>query len=65
MPGWNKCPGCGITISGSDYCPNCGEPWTIRCPNCGLTQRFWKLDKFCPSCGVRIEWRGVARGRPK
>jgi len=27
MTEWNKCPGCGITISGvADYCPNCGAP---------------------------------------
>lgn len=25
MTEWNKCPGCGVTISGiPDYCPNCG-----------------------------------------
>jgi len=27
MTEWNKCPGCGITISRiPDYCPNCGVP---------------------------------------
>ncbi|MBI4267252.1 MAG: zinc ribbon domain-containing protein [Chloroflexi bacterium] len=58
MPGWNKCPGCGTTISSaSNHCPDCGEPWTIRCPNCGITGRFWKFGKFCPSCGARLGWQ--------
>ena len=63
---WNKCPGCGITIGGdSDYCPNCGEPWTIKCSGCGLPQRFWKFHKFCPRCGMRLDWRGVAESGQK
>jgi rRNA maturation endonuclease Nob1 len=60
MTDWNKCPGCGSTASGNAaFCPNCGEPWTIRCPNCGLTGRFWKFRKFCAACGARIEWSRV------
>ncbi|MFC1937291.1 zinc ribbon domain-containing protein [Chloroflexota bacterium] len=66
MTAWNKCPGCGIIISGAfDYCPNCGEPWTIKCPNCGISQRFWEFHKFCPNCGARIEWRGVIKAKRK
>lgn len=62
---WNKCPGCGITVSGSaDYCPNCGEPWTIECKNCGKTWRFWENYKFCPNCGAQVEKRGVIKGGP-
>jgi len=48
MTEWNKCLGCGVTISSSaDYCPNCGEPWTVECPN----------------CGAPAERRGVTRGK--
>jgi predicted amidophosphoribosyltransferase len=43
----------------ADYCPNCGEPWTIECANCGLRWRFWKNYKFCPSCGTLAEKPGV------
>ena len=64
MAAWNKCPGCGITISGApDYCPNCAEPWTIECPNCGITWRFWEFPKFCPNCGAPAQRRGVTRGK--
>ena len=60
---WNKCPGCGISGSSfADYCPNCGEPWTIECQNCGKTWRFWEDYRFCPNCGVQVEKRGVSRG---
>jgi predicted amidophosphoribosyltransferase len=66
MTEWNKCPGCGITISGvADYCPNCGEPWTIQCPNCGITWRFWEYAKFCPNCGAPTERHGVTRGKQR
>ncbi len=66
MKEWNKCPGCLTTSGGSpDYCPNCGEPWTIKCPQCGLTWRFWENHKFCPNCGARVESRGVSKVKKK
>ena len=62
MAEWNKCPGCGITISSlPDYCPNCGEPWTIECTNCGKTWRFWEYAKFCPNCGTPLKKHGVTK----
>ena len=61
---WNKCPGCGITINSvAQYCPNCGEPWTVKCSECGTSWRFWKFHKFCPSCGTAVERRGIAKGK--
>jgi membrane protease subunit (stomatin/prohibitin family) len=64
MTDWNKCPGCGITVSGvPDYCPNCGELWTIECSNCGITWRFWENYKFCPNCGAPAGKHGVTRGK--
>jgi len=64
MTQWNKCPGCEATISSvADYCPNCGEPWTIKCPECNRTWRFWISHKFCPNCGAKVEKRGVTRGK--
>jgi len=66
MTEWNKCPGCGITISGApDYCPNCAEPWTTQCPNCGITWRFWESHKFCPDCGAPAEKLGITRGKQR
>jgi membrane protease subunit (stomatin/prohibitin family) len=66
MTEWNKCPGCGITTNSSDdYCPYCGEPWTIQCPNCGMTWRFWRDFRFCPSCGKSVEKQGVNRDMQK
>ena len=59
---WNKCPGCGGTISSDDdFCPDCGEPWTIKCPGCGEILRFWKVRKFCHKCGARMELQSVAK----
>ena len=55
---WNKCPGCGATIcSVADYCPNCGESWTVKCPQCASSWRFWKAQRFCPTCGTAVEKR--------
>ncbi len=66
MVRWNKCPGCGITISRDhDFCPNCGEPWTIQCPNCGATWRFWGFYKFCDKCGVTAKKHGLERGEAR
>jgi hypothetical protein len=66
MTDWNKCPGCGTTASGNAaFCPNCGEPWVVKCPNCGASGRFWKFRKFCSSCGTRMEWHGVVKSRRK
>ena len=62
MKEWNKCPACLMTTRGGpDYCPNCGEPWTIKCSQCGLTWRFWESHKFCPNCGASVERRGISR----
>jgi len=59
---WNKCPKCLTTIEGgTDFCPNCGEPWTIRCQYCDLTWRFWEDRKFCPDCGTKVEKPGVSK----
>ncbi len=59
MTEWNKCPGCGATISSvAAYCPNCGESWTVKCSQCGASWRFWKFYKFCPTCGTPVEKRG-------
>jgi predicted amidophosphoribosyltransferase len=59
---WNRCPGCGMVISGdAEYCPNCGEPWTIECPSCGEKWRFWRARKFCPYCGTRVETSGLSK----
>ncbi|MBN1191316.1 MAG: zinc ribbon domain-containing protein [Dehalococcoidales bacterium] len=56
---WNKCPGCSTIITGgNDFCPNCGEPWTIKCPQCGLKWRFWENRNYCPVCGAPIERKG-------
>jgi len=56
MTEWNRCPGCGIVTGGAaDYCPNCGEPWTLECQSCGKKWRFWHGYKFCPDCGTRVE----------
>jgi hypothetical protein len=66
MMEWNKCPGCGGTISGdADFCPDCGEPWTVKCANCGIIQRFWKMRKFCQVCGTRMELLGVVKSKHK
>ena len=66
MKTWNKCPGCLATADGRpDYCPNCGEPWTIKCSRCGMTWRFWQANKFCPNCGARVERLGVRKVREK
>lgn len=66
MKDWNKCPGCLTTTRGGlDYCPACGEPWTIKCSQCGLTWRFWEGYKFCPSCGAGAERRGISRAMKK
>jgi predicted amidophosphoribosyltransferase len=65
MTEWNKCPGCGDTISSvAAYCPHCGEPWTVKCPGCGASWRFWKLYKFCPSCGTVVE-KGSSKGKQR
>lgn len=37
------------------YCPNCSEPWTIKCLPCKASPRFWKPHKFCPDCRAPIE----------
>ena len=64
MTEWNKCPGCGVTISGvPDYCPNCGEPWVVKCSRCGASWRFWKFYKFCPDCGAVVEKLGNIQGK--
>jgi predicted amidophosphoribosyltransferase len=56
MTEWNRCPGCGTTISSAAaYCPGCGEPWTVKCSRCEASWRFWKLHKFCPGCGAPVE----------
>ncbi|MBC8275945.1 MAG: zinc-ribbon domain-containing protein [Chloroflexi bacterium] len=56
MTEWNKCPGCGDTISSvAAYCPNCGEHWTVKCSKCEASWRFWKFHKFCPDCGAPVE----------
>ncbi len=66
MIAWNKCPGCGATISsGAAYCPNCGEPWTVKCSRCGASWRFWKFYKFCPDCGVAVEKFGNIPGKQR
>jgi predicted amidophosphoribosyltransferase len=55
---WNKCPGCGATIcSMNAYCSNCGESLTVKCPQCASSWRFWKAQKFCPTCGTTVEKR--------
>lgn len=52
-----KCPRCGRAVSsGEDYCPNCGEPLTIRCENCAKTWRYWQNYLFCPKCGTRAPY---------
>jgi predicted amidophosphoribosyltransferase len=64
MTDWNKCPGCGVTISGVPaYCPNCGEPWNVKCPGCGETRRFWAANKFCSSCGAPVGERGLTTSK--
>jgi len=58
-----KCPKCGKTVGGTDYCPGCGEPLTIGCPDCGTTWRFWENLRFCPNCGARVEKIGLKPAR--
>ena len=66
MSEWNKCPGCSATVNSSaDYCPNCGEPWTVKCHQCNATFRFWKLHNFCPDCGAPMERHGVVAGEQR
>ncbi len=66
MTEWNKCPGCGATISSvAAYCPNCGEPWTVKCSRCGASWRFWKFYKFCPGCGAAVEKLGNIPGKQR
>ena len=66
MSAWNKCPGCEITISSvADFCPNCGEPWKVKCSGCGAIWRFWKFYKFCPGCGAAVEKLGNIPGKQR
>ena len=66
MTAWNKCPGCGATISsGATYCPNCGEPWTVKCSRYGASWRLLKFYKFCPGCGATVEKLGNIPGKQR
>ena len=47
-----SCPKCGLASWGDlDYCPECGQPWTIVCEDCGGFWRYYLEYAFCPACG--------------
>jgi len=46
------------SVIGATYCPNCGEPWMVKCSRCGASWLFWKFYKFCPGCGAAVEKLG-------
>jgi RNA polymerase subunit RPABC4/transcription elongation factor Spt4 len=58
-----KCPKCQATTFGdSDFCPECGAPWTVECTRCGASWRFFYAYKFCPKCGQRAVTQEVKAG---
>ena len=51
------CSNCGMDVSDSAFCPNCGNKMEVEkesktCPNCNYNVGE---SNFCPNCGTKIE----------
>lgn len=53
--GGAHCGGCGASIGGAKFCPECGTPArppVVNCPSCG--HRPERPTKFCAECGAKM-----------